>query len=121
MSERTFEFKDGTSNKFWAISVAGDSHTVRFGKIGTTGQTKSKSFGTAEKAKADADKLIAEKTGKGYKETTGGAAADPDDETDLGADEGGSLPPPKPAPKPPAKTAKAVRDQHRSEAMLSPP
>ena len=36
MSERTFEFKDGTSNKFWAISVAGDSHTVRFGKIGTT-------------------------------------------------------------------------------------
>ncbi len=112
MSERTFEFKDGTSNKFWAISVAGDSHTVRFGKIGTNGQAKTKSFATAEKAKADADKLIVEKTGKGYKETTGGAAADPDDETDLGADEGGSPPPPpKPAPKPPAKTAKVAEPE----------
>ncbi len=110
MSERTFEFKDGTSNKFWAISVAGDSHTVRFGKIGTAGQTKTKSFGTAEKAKADADKLIAEKTGKGYKETTGGAASDPDDETD---DAGGDAPPPppKPAPKPPAKTAKVAEPE----------
>ena len=106
MSERTFEFEDGTSNKFWAISVSGDSHTVRFGKIGTNGQTKSKSFGTAEKATADADKLIAEKTGKGYKETTGGAAADRDDETDDAGDEGGSPPPKKPAPKSPAKKAK---------------
>jgi len=75
VSERTFEFKDGTSNKFWAISVSGDSHTVRFGKLGTNGQAKTKTFATDEKARADADKLIAEKTGKGYQETTGGATA----------------------------------------------
>lgn len=77
MSERTFEFKDGTSNKFWAISVSGDSHTVRFGKIGTKGQEKTKSFASPEQARADADKLIAEKTGKGYKETTAGGEAAP--------------------------------------------
>lgn len=77
MNERTFEFKDGTSNKFWAIAVSGDSHTVRFGKIGTNGQEKTKSFGSPEKAQADADKLIAEKTGKGYKETTAGGASSP--------------------------------------------
>lgn len=70
MNERTFEFKDGTSNKFWSIAVTGDSHTVRFGKIGTKGQTKTKSFADASKAQANADALIAEKTGKGYKETT---------------------------------------------------
>lgn len=80
VSERTFEFKDGTSNKFWAISVSGDSHTTRYGKIGSKGQSTTKAFATPEKAQADADKLIAEKTGKGYTETTpseGSAGASP--------------------------------------------
>ncbi len=76
MSERTFEFQDGKSNKFWAISVSGDSHTARYGKIGSKGQSTTKTFPTAEKAQADADKLIAEKTGKGYKETTVGGATE---------------------------------------------
>jgi predicted DNA-binding WGR domain protein len=65
---RRFEFSEGSSNKFWEIRVEGDTHTVRFGKIGTDGQTKTKEFESAAAAKADADKLIAEKTKKGYEE-----------------------------------------------------
>jgi len=69
---RRFEFSEGGSNKFWEITVDGDTHTVRYGKIGTPGQEKTKSFGSDAAAQADADKLIAEKTKKGYAEVGGG-------------------------------------------------
>ena len=75
MSERVFEFVEGTSSKFWAIRVSGPSHTVRYGKIGTAGQSKTKTFADDAAATADAGKLVAEKTGKGYVETPAGAAA----------------------------------------------
>jgi DNA ligase-1 len=65
---RRFEFVEGGSSKFWEISVGGSEHTVRFGRIGTQGQTKTKSFATEAAAEADAAKLIAEKTKKGYSE-----------------------------------------------------
>lgn len=71
---RRFEFREGTSSKFWEVDVEGKDLTVRFGKIGTNGQTQTKSFPTEEKAKAERDKLIKEKTGKGYSEV--GAAED---------------------------------------------
>ena len=64
---RRFEMDE----KFWAISLDGASHTVRFGKIGTDGQLKSKSFDDEESARKDYDKLIREKTGKGYEEVDG--------------------------------------------------
>jgi len=67
---RTFQFSDAKSHKFWTIDVQGTSFTVTYGKVGTAGQTQSKSFPSAEKAQAEADKLIREKTGKGYRETT---------------------------------------------------
>lgn len=66
---RRFEFSEGSSSKFWEIRVEGSSHTVRYGKIGTDGQTKTKEFDSAADARKDADKLIAEKTKKGYEET----------------------------------------------------
>ncbi len=65
---RRFEFKEGTSSKFWEVDVEGKDLTVRFGKIGTNGQTQTKSFPTAEKATSERDKLIKEKTSKGYAE-----------------------------------------------------
>ena len=73
MSERIFEFVEGTSSKFWAISVSGAAHTVVYGKIGTAGQSKVKTFASDAAALQDAGKLIAEKVGKGYVETTAGA------------------------------------------------
>jgi predicted DNA-binding WGR domain protein len=71
---RTFEFKDGSSNKFWNIELKVKSFTVTFGRIGTAGQTQTKDFPDAAKAQKAYDKLIAEKTGKGYIETTAGGA-----------------------------------------------
>lgn len=70
---RRFELVEGTSSKFWEIDVEGKSTTVRYGRIGTNGQTQAKAFPTEAKAVAERDKLIKEKTGKGYKEV--GAAA----------------------------------------------
>jgi uncharacterized protein (TIGR02996 family) len=67
---RTFQFSDAKSHKFWSVEVAGTELTVTYGKVGTAGQTLTKSFATPEKAQAEADKLIREKTGKGYVETT---------------------------------------------------
>jgi predicted DNA-binding WGR domain protein len=66
--ERYFEFTAGASKKFWAIAQSAASHTVRFGRIGSDGQTKTKRFASAALAVADADKLMREKTGKGYVE-----------------------------------------------------
>jgi uncharacterized protein (TIGR02996 family) len=67
---RTFEWHGPSSHKFWTIEIHGNSFTVTFGKIGTPGQTRTKSFATAEKARSAADKLIREKKTKGYVETT---------------------------------------------------
>jgi uncharacterized protein (TIGR02996 family) len=74
---RTFQYSDAKSHKFWNIDVQGTGFTVTYGKVGTAGQSQTKSFGSAEKAQAEADKLIREKTGKGYRETTPKAAASP--------------------------------------------
>ena len=66
---RYFEFVDGKSAKFWEVSVDDCDATVRYGRIGTNGQTKTKSFGDNDAAQAHADKLIDQKTGKGYEES----------------------------------------------------
>jgi uncharacterized protein (TIGR02996 family) len=72
---RTFQYSDAKSHKFWNIDVQGTSLAVTWGKIGTAGQAQTKTFATPEKAQAEADKLIREKTGKGYVETTPTAPA----------------------------------------------
>jgi len=68
---RLFELREGTSDKFWEISLNGTSHTVRYGRVGTDGQSKTKEFDTEQKALASCEKLIKQKTGKGYREVTG--------------------------------------------------
>ncbi|MGE3805913.1 MAG: DNA ligase [Gemmataceae bacterium] len=65
---RRFEYTDDKSSKFWEISIDGTAVTVRFGRIGTNGQTQTKEFADAGAAAAHADKLIGEKTEKGYEE-----------------------------------------------------
>ncbi len=74
---RHFEFSEGSSNKFWEIDLQGDSFVVRWGKIGTAGQSQTKSFASEAKAQAEHDKLVAEKLGKGYQETGGAAPGTP--------------------------------------------
>jgi DNA ligase-1 len=69
-SARRFELVDGTSSKFWEVVVAGQDVTVRYGRIGSQGQTNTKAFADASAADQHAAKLIAEKTGKGYHEVS---------------------------------------------------
>lgn len=65
---RYFEFIGGSSRKYWEISLSGHAFTVRFGRIGSPGQSQTKTFADEAKAKREADLLIAEKVKKGYVE-----------------------------------------------------
>ena len=69
-----FHFDDGRSAKFWEIEVKGDSHVVRYGRLGTAGRTVAKQFTLKEDAKAAAAKLVRDKIKKGYREVTGTGA-----------------------------------------------
>ncbi len=53
------------------VGVIGDQHRVRYGRIGKDGTTKLKQFASADAARAAAEKLIAQKTRKGYSEKLG--------------------------------------------------
>ena len=66
--KRYFEFSDDKSSKFWEIALDGTNVTVRYGRIGASGQTQTKSLADTAAAGAHADKLIDEKTEKGYSE-----------------------------------------------------
>src|SRR5262249_33559798 len=72
---QTFQYSDAKSHKFWNIEVTGTSFTVTYGKVGSAGQTQTRTFATAEKSQAEADKLIREKLKKGYVETTAKASS----------------------------------------------
>jgi len=65
---RRFEFSEGNSNKFWEIAVNGSEVVVRFGRMGAQGQSNVKSFPGEAAAAKHAEKLIQEKTSKGYLE-----------------------------------------------------
>jgi DNA ligase 1 len=66
-AKQRFELSEGGAAKFWEIEVSGKQHTVRYGRIGTSGQAKTKDFADAAAAERDAKKLVAEKTAKGYR------------------------------------------------------
>ncbi|MER5338434.1 DUF4132 domain-containing protein [Micromonospora sp. NPDC002717] len=58
------------SAKFWQVSQDGAELSIRFGRLGSTGQAQVKEFDTAEAATAAMRKLVAEKLRKGYTEGT---------------------------------------------------
>ena len=64
------EYQDEKSQKFWEVSVRGKAVTVRFGKVGAGGQTKTKEFDSNVRAKADAEKQAAAKKKKGYQQAS---------------------------------------------------
>lgn len=65
---RRFEFAEGKSNKFWEIVVNANEMTTRWGRIGSSGQSKTKTFADGAAAARQAEKLIGEKTQEGYVE-----------------------------------------------------
>jgi len=64
-----FEYEDEKSHKFWEISQTGLEVTTRYGRIGSKGQEKIKSFPTEEKAENFVASSIIKKEKKGYLET----------------------------------------------------
>ena len=66
---RHFEFVGGSSAKFWEIGVSGKSVSVRYGRIGTNGQSLLNAFASPTAAQMYADRLVAQKLKKGYVET----------------------------------------------------
>lgn len=65
---RYFEFVDGSSSKFWEVSQAGNTLTTRWGRIGSAGQSKTKTFANETAAANAAALIIEEKTDEGYVE-----------------------------------------------------
>ncbi|WP_437309267.1 WGR domain-containing protein [Sorangium sp. So ce388] len=74
---RRFEFVQGTSAKFWMADVDDRTFIVVYGRLGTAGQRKEKTFPTAEAAARELEKKVAEKLREGYQEVAaeGGAPA----------------------------------------------
>ena len=62
-----YQLVEGGSSKFWEAVVEGNALRLTWGRIGTTGQTKTKRFKSADQARLAHDKLVAEKTKKGYR------------------------------------------------------
>ena len=69
---RRFALVAGTSAKFWEVSVTGATVHVRFGRIGSAGQSQPKEFADASAAAAHAKRLIRQKLAKGYLEESVG-------------------------------------------------
>jgi len=65
---RQFTCSDGKSNKFWQIAQSGCDVTTKWGRIGSAGQSKTKTFASEAAATKQVQKLIDEKTGEGYQE-----------------------------------------------------
>jgi predicted DNA-binding WGR domain protein len=66
--KRRFEFVEGSSSKFYEVYVSGARVEVRFGRIGTHGQSIVRTFDSLAAATSHADKLIKQKTSKGYRD-----------------------------------------------------
>src|SRR5690349_99848 len=63
---RRFEYTDDKSAKFWEIQQADTDLNIRWGRIGTAGQSQTKNFADGSKASAAMLKLVNEKLAKGY-------------------------------------------------------
>lgn len=120
------EFEEGTSSKFWRARTEGGTLYVNYGKIGTTGQTQVKDLGDAAAATKEYDKLVREKTKKGYTpvgEGSGGSAGaaddDDDDEGDDDEDEAPAKKPAKPAAAAPAAKPAAAAGRPAGATRLT--
>jgi predicted DNA-binding WGR domain protein len=65
------------AQKFYETTVKGKRLTLRYGRVGTQGQTSVTTFRSPTAAKAQAEKKILEKLGKGYKFAEPGSPPEP--------------------------------------------
>lgn len=104
---RRFELVEGASAKFWQVEVDGLDVTTSWGRLGTNGQSKTKTHSDAAAAAAEERKLIEQKTKKGYAEVAAALApiAEP-----------AKAPAPAPVAGPPAAPARDVGPVAASES-----
>ncbi|MGM1058652.1 DUF4132 domain-containing protein [Saccharothrix sp. Mg75] len=87
---RRWELVEAGSAKFWEVGREGAAVTVRYGRLGTGGQVKEKSFGSEEAAEAHVAKSVREKEKKGYRAITAdGPSGDGSESSGGGGDNGG--------------------------------
>lgn len=72
--KRYLVYQDERSHKFWEIRVDGPSYMVTYGRVGTAGQTTLKEYGDDEACLRAAEKIVAQKLGKGYQDAEAPAA-----------------------------------------------
>jgi uncharacterized protein (TIGR02996 family) len=65
---RSFLLEDAGSKHFWNIDLKGTRLTVIWGRVGSKGLSQTKTLADPTRARAEYDKLIREKKGKGYVE-----------------------------------------------------
>jgi len=70
----SLEFQEGTSRKFWQVTVSGSEVSIRFGRISSDGQSSVKKFPDAKKAQEFADRQHQVKLSKGYASGAGTVA-----------------------------------------------
>jgi predicted DNA-binding WGR domain protein len=66
--KKQLTYKDDKSDKFWSIETNGNSFTVTYGKVGTSGASQTKTFKSEYECENEAEKLVKEKVKKGYAE-----------------------------------------------------
>ena len=66
-----YELVEGSSRKFWEITLDGTSLTTQWGRIGTDGQSTTKHFADARTAQKEHDALVREKVAKGHSLVSG--------------------------------------------------
>lgn len=62
----------GGSHKFYEVTVSGKTVTIRYGRIGDSGQTQEKKYKNPEEAQSEAAKAIQGKVKKGYEQAVRG-------------------------------------------------
>jgi predicted DNA-binding WGR domain protein len=62
------ECPSNSGGKFWQCNLDGSCTTVTYGKVGSAGSTQEKDHGTEDAARKFFDKMVKEKTKKGYEE-----------------------------------------------------
>ncbi|MFF1930037.1 DUF4132 domain-containing protein [Streptomyces sp. NPDC058228] len=65
---RRWEYVEGSASKFWETGADGAVVTVRYGRCGSDGRTQSKEYASADAAREQVRRTIAEKERKGYQE-----------------------------------------------------
>ncbi|MFD6425769.1 DUF4132 domain-containing protein [Streptomyces sp. NPDC060198] len=72
---RRWELVEGTAPKFWETGAVGVAVTVRYGRCGSEGRTRTQEYASEEAAHAKVRRTIAEKVRKGYEEVAASASA----------------------------------------------